>query len=409
MTEKPAHEKDPVARPATATAGPSFLQQLYALAALTLVSTAIGFTMKISQVSGKYRFNPASAVVMTELFKLVSSVLVAGKVLYVESKEKSVTFDAATKQFIQQNFSVHVFKHELGLAVAYSIVNIVTYPIFLYVPASVFFLLKAASPVVTAVMLRVLVNRAVSGIQWFAIITQCIGLFTTQYNPCTGSTEVGVLGLFLIFINIAVSCLAGVWNEHVIKNYGTSVNAQNMILYSCGVVINLFAFYILPFSMLGLDRPYEFFEGYNWSVFFVIIANGSVGLVITAVYKYADVVVKTFGLAGSTVTLYAMEKLGILPSKTSTSTLIVFSGALTVFYAAYLYIAPAPKLPSPPEALENGETPVNTPAQSLLRDQNGENGIVSQVTALLKDSRVVFLACAAAFGLMVTLLATPCE
>ncbi|CUE62613.1 nucleotide-sugar transporter, putative [Bodo saltans] len=321
---------------------PSFGQQLYALVALTLVSTAIGFTMKYSQVAGTYKFSPASCVVMTECFKLVCSVLIAAKLLLQESQTEQVTFQVSLKQFVQKNFTSTVFMHELGLAVAYSVVNIVTYSIFQHAPASMFFLIKAASPVVTAVMLRILVNRAVSGTQWFSITMQCVGLLVTQYNACTGSAVVSALGYFLIFVNVAVSCFAGVWNEHIIKNYGTSVNAQNIILYSCGMFINFLAFLILPHTMLGLDRPYGFFEGYNWAVASVVVASGSIGLVITAVYKYADVVVKTFGLAGSTVTLFLLEKLGILPASSSgTPALIVFGGAIVVFYAAYLYIAPA--------------------------------------------------------------------
>lgn len=383
---------------ASSPSKPSFAQQLYALLALTLVSTAIGFTMKYAQVAGTYKFSPASAVVMTELFKFVSSILLAAKILHTESATEQVPFRHSLNLFVQKNFTTTVFLHELGLAFAYSVVNIVTYPIFQHAPASVFFLLKAASPVVTAVMLRVLVNRTASPVQWFAISMQCVGLIVTQYNACTGSAVVSALGYFLIVVNVAVACFAGVWNEHIIKNHGTSVNAQNMILYSCGMCINFVVFLLLPHTMLGLERPFEFFEGYNWSVVALIIANGSVGLVITAVYKYADVVVKTFGLAGSTVTLFLLEKFGLLPtSKISTPTSVVLAGSVVVFYAAYLYIAPASAQqtsPSKDASMEEGKG--KAPAE-------GDTCPAATANFFVKDSRVAFLA-SVAFGAAVLAL-----
>jgi hypothetical protein len=84
-----------------------------------------------------------------------------------------------------------------------------------------------------------------------------------------------------------------------------------------------------------------FFEGFNYPVLCVICANGSVGLIITAVYKYADVVVKTFGLAGSTVALFLLELAGLIPGTgKGVPMACTILGASVVFYAAYLYILP---------------------------------------------------------------------
>lgn len=327
---------------------PTTKQQVLALLALTAVSTAIGFTMKRSQISGKYKFSPASAVVMTELFKLVASLIIITKLLFNAVAEKpkgTTTIKQELIIYYNENVSTKVVMHLVGLAFAYSIVNLVTFGIFLAAPASMFFLMKAGSPVITALMLKALVNRDINVVQWISVIMQCVGLVVTQFNPCTKSGALTSLGYILIAVNIGVSCGCGVWNEQIIKTYGTSVNAQNAILYACGVMVNLSVYFFVPGTFFGLSATdassMSFFDGYNWSVGAVIIANGSVGLVITAVYKYADVVVKTFGLAGSTVTLYALEASGILPSSShSVSTMATLMGASVVFYAAYLYIAP---------------------------------------------------------------------
>lgn len=352
---------------------PTLFQKSVALLSLAAVSTAIGVTMKLSQTGGKYEFHPASCVVFTELFKLISSVVIAVHVLRSQQQEERTTFSATLQNFWKVNFTNAVIKHEFGLAVAYCAVNLVTYPIFVHASASVFFLLKAASPVVTAVMLRVLVKRSVSGVQWFAILAQCVGLLVTQYNPCGGGTAVSAVGYGLIVVNVVVSCLAGVWNEHIIKNHGTSVNAQNIILYSWGAFINLFAFLAVPHQAFGLASPVGFFEGYTWSALGVVIASGSVGLVITAVYKYADVVIKTFGLAGSTIFLFLLEASGVLPVKlTPIPIFVLFLGGLVVFYAAYLYMSPAPSAAASLAASSADPTKQLPPAEAAVDERTHE-------------------------------------
>jgi len=330
-------------------APPSVSQQVLAFAALTLVSTAIGFTMKISQTGGRYGYNVLSVTAMTELFKLTSSTIIAGQIIFRSSVETGKDCAGETQGFVQQNFSWALLAHEVGLAFAYAVVNFVTFGVIAYAPASMFFLFKAASPVVTAIMLRFLTNRNVSVVQWAAVVMQMIGLIATQYSPecarhrgvSADATAVPTIAYVFIFINVAVACAAGVWNEHVVKTYGTSVNAQNMLLYSVGCGLNVLLFFVVPATVVGGVAGLSFFEGYSWGAFGVICANGAVGLVITAVYKYADVVVKTFGLAGSTVTLFALEASGVLPAGKRAASLSAasFCGTVVVFYAAYLYIA----------------------------------------------------------------------
>eukprot|EP00760_Papus_ankaliazontas_P033785 PhM_4_TR673/c0_g1_i1/m.52472/K15272/SLC35A1_2_3; solute carrier family 35 (UDP-sugar transporter), member A1/2/3 len=273
----------------------TYTQKLIALLSLWAVSTCIGFTFKISQVKGRYNYNPASAVVMTELFKLVSSIVVAATVVMREMRDvpapSSITvtsFWESYKTFYASSLSRELVGHTLGLAVSYAVVNNVSFAIFIHAPASSFFLLKAASPVITAVMLRVMVSRQISVVQWVSIIMQMGALVLTQYNGCTRSSELTFLAYFLIIVNVAVSCAAGVWNEHIVKTCGGSVNVLNTVLYCWGILVNLILYVLLPPSWIGGGATLGFFDGYSWAVWGVICANGVLGLVITAVYKYAD-------------------------------------------------------------------------------------------------------------------------
>eukprot|EP00672_Neobodo_designis_P024523 CAMPEP_0174834128 /NCGR_PEP_ID=MMETSP1114-20130205/4647_1 /TAXON_ID=312471 /ORGANISM="Neobodo designis, Strain CCAP 1951/1" /LENGTH=385 /DNA_ID=CAMNT_0016068031 /DNA_START=229 /DNA_END=1386 /DNA_ORIENTATION=- len=321
---------------------PTFQEKLLALVSLTLVSTAIGYFMKVSGVKGKYNYSPMSAVCMTEAFKLTVSTAIIGRLIHAQTLEaKGGDCAKETERFAEENYSWKVGVHNAGLALAYAVVNLVTFGVFAHAPASTFFLLKAASPVITALMLAILVKRPISGQQWASIMMQCVGLAATQIDPCSLKLSLSPLAYIYLIINIAVSCGAGVWNEHIVKTFNVSVNAQNSMMYSWGVAINLVLFFMLPATTVGGKADTGFFEGYNWTVMGVIAANGSVGLVITAVYKYADVVVKTFGLAGSTVTLFILEVLGVLPAANAgPPRMAAVFGAVIVFYASYVYIAP---------------------------------------------------------------------
>eukprot|EP00758_Cryptobia_borreli_P007847 Tbor_TRINITY_DN5335_c0_g1::TRINITY_DN5335_c0_g1_i1::g.5205::m.5205/K15272/SLC35A1_2_3; solute carrier family 35 (UDP-sugar transporter), member A1/2/3 len=382
-------------------------QKFFALVALTSVSTAVGLFSKLSQVGGKYEFHPCSAVVCTELFKMCISIviltmscitsfplsnsacgvdknkdgekvsdgedevasprtLLAGwyRPVYAHVRSVANGFYRAFSENVSKMLVVHLF----GLAVMYTLINVMSFAIFVHASSSMFYLLKASSPVVTAVLLYIMVGRKITKAQWVAVVLQVVGLFATQLNSCPESvaqdhmpsesplraiTAVTITGYILILINVIAGCVSGVWNEHVIKTFGSSVNVQNIILYFFGTAINMMLFLFAPLHWMGTtaspNQPgveaqaptsLGFFTGYNWSVVAIIIANGSVGLVITAVYKYADVIVKTSGIAGATVSLYGLEMLGVIPGKHTPLGPTVTGGAV-VFYASYAYILPA--------------------------------------------------------------------
>jgi hypothetical protein len=292
------------------------------------------------------------------------------------------SFASELVTFICEDTSPRLLFNQMCLALCYLVVNFSVFGVFAHSTASNFFLLKASSPVVTAVMLVLWVSRPVSATQWCSVVAQTLGLVTAQVNLCSMAMQTDAAGYTYILLNIAVSCAAGVWNEHMIKSVQCSVNVQNFYLYIFGIIANVLLHYTpgalefaLGSAVAATSGSDGFFRGFTTAVVGVIVANGSVGLVITAVYRYADVVVKTFGLAGSSVVLFMLERMGFVPisgsagpSFMTTSNLL---GAMLIFYAAYVYILPASVVEEgallPPPALLPGADDAATGAATAPR------------------------------------------
>jgi len=83
---------------------------------------------------------------------------------------------------------------------------------------------------------------------------------------------------------------------------------------------------------LKTDTP-GFFNGYNAAAVGVVFVNACTGIVITAVYKYADAVVKSLALSIATVTVmllsWACFGLALTP--------INASGCIVIVLAVYSY------------------------------------------------------------------------
>jgi len=80
-----------------------------------------------------------------------------------------------------------------------------------------------------------------------------------------------------------LSALSAVYNQALLKSGGSSLHADNMILYSAGASFNMLIHLVL--KVLKPDEP-GFFTGYDtFSGKMVVVSNIFIGLAITAVYR----------------------------------------------------------------------------------------------------------------------------
>ena len=190
------------------------------------------------------------------------------------------------------------------------------------------------------------------------------------------------------------------------KGYSSaSLHIQNAVLYVVGAVLN-FGCFIVQERRSGSSLAVAFFDGYTAPVFGLILCQALLGLVVSAVLKYADTLVRTSAAACSTCILYLITVL-MFGAKFNLTALV---GSVVVFVATYIYLTAEPQVepPAPAKAARGAENQVpsepgdvSSEIESLadpVRDNSdGEPGILSARSRLL-FLIIVVLTGAAVFG-----------
>ncbi|KAI9151909.1 CMP-sialic acid transporter 1 [Paramyrothecium foliicola] len=379
----------------------SSAQRAAYLAALSLVAiqVSIGIIMKAAQRGGSYSFSTSGSVAISESLKMLLSTMF----FYKECKRRategicpSTRGSAAGYTSLPVNGDMEgspppstpvklnmglfwtYIRGEVTKDVRYGFCNLALF--YVLINNSIFLSYKMADPgtiqltksgvtLITALVMIATLGARVSKIQWMAIAMQISGLVVTQYQPDTGSTYSLQTYLILLF-QVFLSALSGVYNQALLKADDSSLHADNMIMYAAGAGINLACHIALRFFKEG--EP-SFFEGYDSiGAMMVVASNVFIGLAITAVYKYADAVVKCFATAVATgILLYLSPIFFGTPLS-----FLVLPGTVIVFVASWLYMEnPAPQDPTP--------TAANVPEK---------RGIFGKLAAASKRFSTVFLA-----------------
>ncbi|CDI78249.1 UDP-N-acetylglucosamine transporter, putative [Eimeria acervulina] len=202
--------------------------------------------------------------------------------------------------------------------------------------------------ILTTALLSVLIlGRRLSLLKWSALILLFLGVSLIQYPTASeapkalaagGRPQNAFVGLVAVLCASLTSGLAGVYLEKLLKEKTTTIWINNMQLAVYGVVAGL----IGAFWNDG-DAIYEkgFFQGYTGMTIAAILLQALGGLVVAAVLKYADNILKCFGNALSIVfsCIVSWTVAGdFLPS------LLFCCGTAFVLLATYLYIVENPPL-----------------------------------------------------------------
>lgn len=152
-------------------------------------------------------------------------------------------------------------------------------------------------------------------------------------NTKSSSVNLGINALFLL-IQIICSCLAGVYNEYLLKRQGADVNifVQNVFMYLDSIICNL-VLLILNGNIVNAFLYENIVKVFHYKVLVVMFNNAAIGIVTSFFLKTLNSILKTFASALELM-LTAIFSLIFFNIPIHLNTILAIA---TVMFATYLY------------------------------------------------------------------------
>jgi len=264
--------------------------KVISLLSLVLQNTMLVLFMKYTRTRKAYpMYSASSAVFMSELLKVVICVSVLLMKMPVDDVVAAFLVDPPKE-----------YAKVAVLALFYTIQNILSYVAVSNLQPATYQLLAQLKILTTAIFSVLILNKHLSPVQWGALallvtgvsLVQLAGVssVSTQQNSLTG-----------VAATLAICLLSGsasVYFELMLKTSNTSIWVRNVQLATLSL---LYGSVIQYFQRSLRTAPQNFLHGYDAYVFFVIFLHAGGGLIVAAVMKYADNILKCFATSVSVV------------------------------------------------------------------------------------------------------------
>lgn len=264
------------------------------------------FVTASQQSDNAYGYNTVMAVLLTELTKLVMSI-----VLY--TKDHSV-WSLITETRLHSNVMWQYFVP----AFLYCLYNNLAFVNLSVFDPTTYYLLLQLRVVITAVLFQILFHRKLSVKQWISLFVLTAGCmikqipFGDEIQVDDSATDLDVIikpvakgtasyfswNMLLIIVQVVCSCLAGVYNELLLKGQGADCNVyiQNIYMYVDSIVCNMALLLWQGDISVLLDKE-EFSSILHYKVILVIINNAAIGIVTSFFLHSLNSILKTFASA----------------------------------------------------------------------------------------------------------------
>jgi UDP-sugar transporter A1/2/3 len=197
-------------------------------------------------------------------------------------------------------------------ALLYLVQNNILFVALKNLKAPVFQVTYQSKLVTTALVSVVLLGRKYHGVQWLALVLLGVGVAVVVLGeageaPKEASEEASDQSIPLGLIAVTVACLssafAGVYFEKVLKGSTTSLWMRNVQLAFISVCLSLAQTAVLGSSENAQGNQRAFLEGFDGVAWTLVCLQAFGGLLVAAIVKYADNVVK--GLATGVSVVFA--------------------------------------------------------------------------------------------------------
>ncbi|KAM4721547.1 UDP-N-acetylglucosamine transporter isoform 1-T1 [Rhinophrynus dorsalis] len=304
------------------------------LGVLVFQTTTLVLTMRYSRTLKEEgpRYLSSTAVVAAEVLKIVACILL----VYKDNNRNLRALNRVLHEEII-NKPMETLKLAIPSGI-YTLQNNLLYVALSNLDAATYQVTYQLKILTTALFSVSMLQRKLTKHQWLSLLILMAGVALVQWptdssNPPSKEVSVssGFVGLMAVLIACFSSGFAGVYFEKILKETKQSVWIRNIQLGFFGGIFGLMGVFIYD----G-ERVYKegFFQGYNNLTWAVVVLQALGGLVIAAVIKYADNILKGFATSLSII-LSTLISYFWLQDFVPTS--VFFIGALLVISATFLY------------------------------------------------------------------------
>ncbi|XP_030062129.1 UDP-N-acetylglucosamine transporter isoform X2 [Microcaecilia unicolor] len=304
------------------------------LGVLVFQTTTLVLTMRYSRTLKEEgpRYLSSTAVVAAECLKIAACILL----VYRDNN-----FNFRTLNRILHDEVVNKPLETLKLAIPsgiYTLQNNLLYVALSNLDAATYQVTYQLKILTTALFSVFMLNKKLNVYQWLSLVILMMGVALVQWpsdSPEAATKEISagspVVGVLAVLIACFSSGFAGVYFEKILKETKQSVWIRNIQLGFFGSIFGLLGVYIYDGERVSQNG---FFQGYNRFTWTVVALQALGGLVIAAVIKYADNILKGFATSLSIILSTVISYFWL---QDFIPTSVFFFGAILVIGATFLY------------------------------------------------------------------------
>lgn len=196
--------------------------------------------------------------------------------------------------------------------------NLSFYNLAVFDPTT-YYLLLQFRVVITGVLFQVIFKKYLSRKQWLSLLLLTLGcmvkqidfgdhtIATEQSHDTNNNEAIRVknmggfdlsINAFFILVQTVCSCLAGVYNEYLLKNKGENINIyiQNVFMYIDSIICNALIL-LVQGNILSAFKTENLIEIFQPGVFLIMVNSCAIGITTSFFLKYLNSILKTFASA----------------------------------------------------------------------------------------------------------------
>ncbi|XP_035717646.1 UDP-galactose transporter senju-like [Vespa mandarinia] len=252
-----------------------------------------GIIVTWSQTNGQYEYNIVAVVLLTEVLKLIVSAILYWK----DNKILSLFQEIVIHKKVLLLYLIPSFLYCLYNNLAF--INLAVFD------PTTYYVLLQFRVVMTGIIFQLIFKKKLSVKQWLSLLLLTLGCMIKHVNISMDedvSTKFVLnKNIYLIFIQTFCSCLAGVYNEYLLKQ-GANINifVQNVFMYIDSILCNVIVFLILFTCQTNVTN---IFNNIGSSIFMqpkviiIMLNNTAIGIITSFFLKNLNSILKTFASA----------------------------------------------------------------------------------------------------------------